>query len=149
MSTESIASFKVFEGLGPEDLNQILSISEELTFQPDEMVFEESSLGANIYILLEGRVNVEMASPQSRTDRNDLTILRKGDVFGEIGFLEKRRRSAGVRAVDRIKVLSLDAQRLYDLFEQNSHTGYLVMRNLAAILAGRLVGQNFRWRQAS
>lgn len=147
MDKENISSSKIFEGLSPADLDRILSISEELTFQPNEIVLEESSPGSSIYVLLEGRVNVEMASPQSRTDRKDLAILRKGDVFGEIGFLEKTRRSAGVRAVDTIKVLTIDSHKLYDLFEQDYCMGYLFMRNLAVILASRLVGQNFRWRE--
>ncbi len=151
LDSERIANFKAFEGLSGQEIDAVLAISEELTFDSDQVVLEESSLGSNVYLLLEGRVGVGLGTSEFCRyckEERELAILRKGDVFGEMAFLLGRRRSARVRAIDKIRVLKMDGERLRDLFEANNHAGYLVMRNLAAILAQRLVDLNFRWRES-
>ena len=75
-----------------------------------------------------------------------LTTLREGDIFGEISFLEGKRRSAGAVAVDNISTLRIDGEKLYGLFDKNPRLGYVVMRNIGCILAQRLCDINFRWR---
>ncbi len=149
---ERVATFKLFDGLSRKELESILAIAQEITYSPDEVILQESSLGSNVYVLLEGRVGVDLSSPDLHRDgreKKELAILRKGDVFGEIAFLAGKRRSAGVSAIDEVQVLRMEDSKLRDLFDRNNHIGYLVMRNLAAIVAQRLVDVNFRWRDTN
>jgi CRP-like cAMP-binding protein len=149
----SIAGFKVFEGLSSKGLDSILSIGRETAFNPGEVILEESKLGSQLYAILQGRVSVELKTGQMHEQAEDegkqLATLRPGDVFGEIAFLAEKRRSAHVVAIDEVLLLELEGDKLYDLFDRDNRTGYLVMRNIAAILAQRLVNFNFRWRDKS
>lgn len=150
----SVAGFKVFEGLSEKGLDSILSIGRETAFNPGEVILEESKLGSHLYTIVKGRVSVELKTDQmhekaEEDEGKQLAILRPGDVFGEIAFLAEKRRSAHVVAIDEVLLLELDGEKLYDLFDRDNRTGYLVMRNIAAILSQRLVDFNFRWRDKS
>lgn len=146
---EIISGFKVFEGLSSDELDEIISVCIEEEFNEDEVIIEEDSKGSDIYIILEGRVNVEIKTPSSQSYEGSskrLTTLRDGEIFGEISFLEGGRRSACAIALDKISALKIDGKKLYKLFDRDNHLGYLIMRNISSILSQRLCDINFRWR---
>jgi CRP-like cAMP-binding protein len=72
--------------------------------------------------------------------------LKSGDVFGEIGLLRSKRRSAQVSAYSDMLARKINQKKLFELFEYNSRLGYLLMRNLATILSDRIMDMNFMWR---
>lgn len=146
---EKISGFKIFKGLSPEELDEIIPLCIEEKFNEDEVIIEEDSKGSDIYIILKGRVSVEIRtfSPQPLGNSSRLlSMLREGEVLGEISFLEGKRRSARAIAMDKLSVLIIDGKKLYKLFNRNNHLGYLIMRNIGSILAQRLCDINFRWR---
>jgi CRP/FNR family cyclic AMP-dependent transcriptional regulator len=146
---EKIAKFEIFEGLNANEIDNILSLCQEVACQDTEIIFENSSLSSDFFILLEGRVSVEI--DVSHMDKNgrekvQLAILRTGNVFGEIGFLGGKRRSASVKAIEKVLVLKINGKKLEEYFAENKHTGYRVMRNLALILAQRITDVIFMLR---
>lgn len=105
-------------------------------------------MSSDLFIILDGRVSVEIELARGSDNiREQIVVLRKGDVFGKIAFLEGKRRSAYVVALDDIRVLKMKVKELNDKFTNNTGTGYLFMRNLAIILAHRLIDTNFMWRK--
>ncbi len=146
---EIISEFKIFKGLSLEELDKIIPLGIEKKYDEDEVIIEEDSKGSDIYVILKGRVNVEIKMSSSQSSGSSgmrVTTLREGEVFGEISFLEGGRRSAGVIALDKISVLKIDGEKLYKLFDRDNHLGYLIMRNISSILSQRLCDINFRWR---
>jgi len=145
---ERVVSFPIFEGLSPAELDDILFFGQEMAFDNEPILFEDSSLTTHLFLLLEGRVSVEIETPRLAPEcsRIQLAILREGNVFGEMAFLEGKRRSAYVAAIERVRVLKLDGRKLREHFETHLHAGFVVMRNLALILAERLEEINFMWR---
>ena len=132
-------------------MDAIFEISEEVTYSPGEIILEESSYGADsdFYIILQGNVKVEIEASQIQSDTTvtkRLAVLKCSDVFGEIGLLRRRRRSAQVSAYIDLTVRKVDQKKLFQLFVYNPRLGYLVMRNLAAILSDRIMEMNFMWR---
>ena len=103
----------------------------------------------DLFIVLKGHVSVEIRASSLNAGPGkqiQLNTLRIGEVFGEIAFLETGHRSASVRAEGKTLVLRVNGKKLYDLFERNSRTAYLMMKNLAGILAQRLIETNFKLR---
>jgi CRP-like cAMP-binding protein len=149
MDKEKFLTFKIFNGFNPEQLEKVVSLGKEISCKKNDVVLEEATPGLNLYLLLSGRVAVELKN--NRLDNLDaeisnLAVLREGAVFGEITFLEEKRRSARIIALDDISCLELDKNQLYDLFEKDARIGYMIMRNIATILSQRLVNLNFRLR---
>jgi len=148
---EEILKFKIFEGISLEDLDAILDISEEISYVSGDIILEESSYGADsdFYVILQGNVKVELQASQILSDdklSKRLAVLKSSDIFGEIGLLRKRRRSARVSAYSELTVLKVNQIKLFQLFVNNPRLGYMVMKNLAAILSDRIMEMNFMWR---
>ena len=151
ISKEDIMEFKIFDGITLEELDAIFDISEEVTYSPGEIILEESSYGSDsdFYIILQGNVKVEIEASQIHSDTKvtkRLAVLKCSDVFGEMGLLRSRRRSAQVSAYIDLTARKVDQKKLFQLFVYNPRLGYLIMRNLASILSDRIMEMNFMWR---
>ena len=75
-----------------------------------------------------------------------LAVLKGSDIFGEIGLLRSRRRTARVSAYSDLTVLKINQKKLFQLFVYNPRLGYIMMKNLAGILSDRIMEMNFMWR---
>jgi CRP/FNR family cyclic AMP-dependent transcriptional regulator len=151
LSKEDLLKFRIFEGLTHEDIDAILDISQEISFKSGDIILEESSFGtdSDFYIILKGNVKVELQAKQIQSDdkiTKRLAVLKYSDVFGEMGLLRGSRRSAQVSAYSDLTVRKIKQKELFQLFVYNPRLGYLIMRNLAAILADRIMDMNFMWR---
>ena len=148
---EKILEFKIFEDISLEELDAILDISEEKLYQSGDVILEESSYGtdSDFYVILQGNVKVEIQASRINSDdklNKRLAVLKSSDVFGEIGLLKSRRRSAKVSAYSDLNVLKINQKKLFQLFIYNPRLGYIIMKNLAGILSDRIMEMNFMWR---
>ena len=77
---------------------------------------------------------------------NSATVHRvsAGQVFGELSLVDKRSRSATAICEGDCELIAIDREKLAELFERDSRIGYIVMRNLAELLAGRLRRTNLQ-----
>lgn len=151
LSKEDILQFKIFEGLTLEELEAVFDVSREISYKSGDVILEESSYGADadFFVIMNGNVKVELQASQKQSGRKiskRLAVLKSGDVFGEMGLLRSRRRSAKVSAYSDLDVLKVSQKKLFQLFVNNPRLGYLVMRNLSAILSDRIMDMNFMWR---
>ena len=151
LTNDDLLQFKIFEGITPEELAVVLNISQEISYHAGETILEESSFvaDADFFIIMQGNVKVELQASQVQTGtivNKRLAVLKSGDVFGEMGLLRSRRRSAQVSAYSDLTVLRVSQKKLFDLFVHNPRLGYQIMRNLAAILSDRIMEMNFMWR---
>ena len=151
LTKEDILQFKIFEGLNLEELDAVLSISQEVSYKSGDVILEESSYGADsdFFVILQGNVKVEIQASQIQSEgriNKRLAVLKSGDVFGDMGLLRSKRRSAQVSAYSDLRVRKVNQKKLFQLFVYNPRLGYLIMRNLAAILSDRIMDMNFMWR---
>ncbi len=145
---EKMAGFEVFEGLETGQLKSIMECGSTETHTEGSVVLEESGLNSDLYVLLKGRASVEIdVTSGLQVRREPIVRLKPGDVFGEIAFLKAKRRSAYVKALDDLEVFRVQGDCARNLFEKDMALAYLLTRNLALILAQRLVDANFKWRQ--
>ena len=146
-----LAEFAIFKDIDAGDLGAILADGQELSYESGTVVVKEDEAGpdSDLYIILEGRVEVLLESkvvPSGVPVEKQVAILQQGEVFGEIGLLGSRRRSAQIKAYGKLRVLKVSRTKLFDKIAQNPGLGFLFMRNLASILSDRLVDLNFMWR---
>ena len=151
LSKEDMLHFKIFEGLTLEELDALFDISDEVLYRSGDIILEESSYGADsdFFVILQGNVKVEIQASQIQSEgkvNKRLAVLKSGDVFGEMGLLRSKRRSAQVSAYSDLMVRKVSQKKLFQLFVYNPRLGYLIMRNLAAILSDRIMDMNFMWR---
>jgi len=151
LSREDVLKFKIFEGITLEELDAIFDISQEVKYKSGDVILEESSYSSDsdFFVILEGNVKVELQSSESQSEiqvSKRLAVLKSGDIFGEMGLLRSRRRSAQVSAYSDLTVRKVNQKKFFQLFVYNPRLGYLIMRNLAAIMSDRIMDMNFMWR---
>ena len=126
-----------FQSLEPEHLNKLIEIATAVTWSEGDVVFSEGDQADNFYLLLEGRVAIEIYIP----DRGKRTILTLGpnDVFGWSSVTPTiRTRMASARASMAAMAVAFNNEALVQACDEDHELGYLVYRRLTNIIAGRL-----------
>jgi len=94
----------LFQGLGQNDLSEILRISEQVRVDRGEYVFEEGDRGDHFYVIVHGGVELRKATRQGF---KRLAVLHAGQAFGEMALLNQTPRSASALATDDTYLLSV------------------------------------------
>jgi hypothetical protein len=93
-----------------------------------EWVFEEESLGTEMYIVQEGQV--EILQRVGDEDRQ-LSVMEKGDFLGEMALLEGLPRAAGARALTPVKLLEINGATFNQMLRENPEVAVRMMRKLS------------------
>ena len=127
-----------FHELKPEHLKSMAGIAQLRHFKAGETLFREGDKQDFVYVMLEGRVALDMFVPHRGKVR--FYTAEPWDVFGWSSVTPTiHTRTASAIAVIDGKAAAFDAQKLRQLSEEDHDLGYLVMRRMANIVASRLM----------
>jgi CRP/FNR family transcriptional regulator, cyclic AMP receptor protein len=127
-----------FTELEPEHVEKIASISHLRRFKAGEVFFREGDKQDYFYVVLEGRIALDMFIPHRGKVR--FYTAEQWDVFGWSSVTPNvRQRTAGAVAVMDGAVIGTDAEKLRQLCKDDHTLGFLVMSRLANVVASRLM----------
>ncbi|MEE9514078.1 MAG: cyclic nucleotide-binding domain-containing protein [Anaerolineales bacterium] len=142
--TEILGSVELFEGITPAELQAISLICKEITFTSGDVITQQGETGEDLYIVLEGFVEVLHRGTAPEQSPRTIVHLGKGQIFGEMALVDHGPRSATVRAAsDPTALLMIHCDDFEQECEENHHLGYVVMRNIAADLSFKLRHRHF------
>ena len=113
---EILAAVPLFSFLGPNNLAPVAALCVESIHQKGEYICREGEEGDTFHIILDGELEVLVGEGDSE---HAVSILKKGDFFGEMALLQGGRRSASVRVTRRAHLLRLDRASFNSLFLKN------------------------------
>jgi CRP/FNR family cyclic AMP-dependent transcriptional regulator len=93
------------------------SASTERSVGQEEVILRQGEVGDSIYVIGSGSVEA-ILDPGGGTPIL-LAVLGRGEVFGEIGLIERRPRSATVRAKEHSIVLEIHGPQFRDLMDDH------------------------------
>jgi hypothetical protein len=128
-----------FNELSHRQLKTVSDIMFERNFEPDELIFTEGQPGAALFLILDGKVAVELCNENRTTI---LAILEKGAFLGEMALLNEAPRSANARSLERTYTLALYRNDLGRLIQRDPQTACQIYRALASIVGDRLRSTN-------
>jgi CRP/FNR family transcriptional regulator, cyclic AMP receptor protein len=128
-----------FDRLSNRQLKTVSDIMFERTYDADESIFEEGQPGAALFLILDGKVAIEICRETSTTQ---LAILGKGAFFGELALLDDAPRSADARALEPTRTLALYRNDLTGLRHRHARTACQIYRSLATMIGDRLRATN-------
>jgi len=128
-----------FNELSHRQLKTVSDTMFERNFEPDELIFTEGQPGAVLYLILDGKVAVEMCREH---DTTILAVLEKGAFLGEMALLNEAPRSANARSLERTYTLALYRNDLSRLIQRDPQTACQIYRALASIVGDRLRSTN-------
>jgi len=102
-----------------------------IQFQPGEVVFEENSQSDCAYLIEKGKFEV---SRMCNGQKKFIGILKEKEIFGEMGLIDDKPRSATVTAIEnsKVSVISKDCFRSLERVNPES------LMPLLRVLSGRI-----------
>jgi CRP-like cAMP-binding protein len=132
----------LFDLLSAAELDVLGELSKPLQYAPGARIFAEGEVGASLYVLVSGDVEVLRKAPTG--DEKVLAVLGAPAAFGEMSLIDREQRSASVRARSECVALQLTAEN-FATFRKHSRDGFtLVVVNVARLLSSRLRDTNAR-----
>ena len=128
-----LGAIPLFAPLSSEQRSQLIGRSVEETFGAEHTIIHQGHPMGMVYVILSGHVRVFEPVPDSSVEMF-LGELSPGQIFGELGVLRERPRSASVVALERTRCLAIPAADFLHLLGQSREMSLSLLR----ILAGRL-----------
>jgi len=134
-----LKGFNLFTGLGESELAKIAAISSRCTIEANTYIFTASKPATDLYFLV-GPNDAVQIEIQLHENKPNIVIhtLTKGEAFGWASLVPPHQRIASARCIVNAEVITISGKSLLEILEKNNHVGYVLMRNLSALLSLRL-----------
>lgn len=126
----------LFGGLDDEVLRSFLQMLPLTDVAPGAVVFQEGDSGREMYVILDGEVEVLRRSKRGHETR--VAMLGPGDWFGEMSILDVLPRSATARVVAPSRLIRFTAHELDALYRRDLRAYSLFVLNIAREMSRRL-----------
>jgi len=136
------------QGLSAQELRLLATYSREEHFPPNAVIFTEGEAGDNLYIVVDGSVRISRMVPGMGEEC--LSILGRGEVFGEMALIDEQPRSADARS-HRLgsTVFSISRSLLEEVLSMDPDAAVQFLTLLCRLLCRRIRAMNERlvaWR---
>src|SRR3954467_2569633 len=111
-------------------LDRLAAVGSELQLVRGDVLFDEGDPPDALYVVTRGRVAIAIANPIDRRE-SVVALMEPGDLFGDLGMLDDRPRSAMARALEPSAVLAVPYQPVLEMFDQQPRMLWNVTRMLA------------------
>lgn len=132
---DGVAVPKLLRGFKEDEKRRLLKFSDVVALPKGKPVFIEGQLGAELYCVLSGAV--EIVKKQGKT-RKKLAVMGEGDIFGELGLTTKKGRMASAVALANSELLAISEKDLIKLRKKNPEVATKLFLNLFRITTARL-----------
>jgi CRP-like cAMP-binding protein len=142
-AVQILKKLPVFDGLVEEEYFRVLSMCSSTVAKKGEVLFKQGDDGSSMFILLSGEVDIIVEGV------GVVHTMKSGEILGEIGLVRSEPRTAAAKVKSDSILLHLYADILHEVVKTSPRIGYIIMRNVAIILADRLIQQNNKKSKAA
>ena len=136
-----LAGLPFFKGFSAREMDVLIGVLRMQKLQAGEYLFKQGMLGNACYIIGQGSIRVTLGAPPKE---EELAILSKGALFGQVALMDGGRRSANCIAHESTEVLAMDRNEFDLLFRSGSSFAFKFSDVLIRILVGQLRNANRR-----
>jgi CRP-like cAMP-binding protein len=136
------------QGLSSQEMRLLAKYSREKSYPANALIFAEGGPGDRLYIVVDGNVRISRMVPGMGEEC--LSILERGEVFGELALIDEQPRSADARAHSAgCTVFSISKSLLEEVLSMDPDAAVQFLSLLCRLLCRRLRAMNERlvaWR---
>ena len=132
-----------FDDLNEGELEILAGVMGRKHYKPGDMVFKENEDGDSLYVIKKGEVKACKTSPDG--ELLTLVLMKDGDIFGEMSFLDGRARSATLIAIADLETYVITKADFEKLVDDNPRLIYKVLKNLVFQIHAIVRGMNTRY----
>jgi CRP-like cAMP-binding protein len=126
MDATQLKRIPLFQDVPDEDLRVVTTFATSEEVPEDKVIVKEGDFANQFMAIEEGTAEVTKNGEK-------VGELTAGDIFGEIGLLEKEKRSATVTATSRVKLIRIERWELQRLKSKLPH----IYKRIEELAAGR------------
>lgn len=140
---KTLREMAFFSDLSDDELNTISKVVNKKNYKIGEAVFKENEDGTSMYIIRKGEVKACKAAPDG--ELMTLTLMKDGEIFGEMSFLDERPRSATIIAISNTEVYWIDKHDFEKLVDTHPRMVYKILKNIIFTIHSIVRGMNTRY----
>ncbi len=147
VSTEILKSFNLFSGLSQTELAGIAKLCRERAYESGSVIFTIGGSATDVYLLDTGKVDIQIEFKiyEYETVATVYTV-GKGEIFGWSALVPPHRLTASARCEGKADVIMVNGKELMEFLEKDRRIGYVVMKNLSALISSRLASTTIALR---
>ena len=138
---DTLESSRLFEGFEPHHLKKIADLCRGGSFKEGTMVFKDGDEAAELYVLTEGKVALEI-NVRPVSDRPAMPcameVVSKGEGFGWSALVEPHIYTLSARCMTNCTVLAIKGDILRKTIAEDPGLGYELMKRVAQLISLRL-----------
>lgn len=125
------------QGLNDEEIAQLEKLIKKQEFEVNDVIIEEGDHSSDLYLILEGEVSILKWDDEHRFQL-PLGKLEKGEIFGEMSFMDFSPRSSSIKAIKHTIAGALSRSLIQDYSDLYNK----IVSNIAIININRLRKSN-------
>jgi CRP-like cAMP-binding protein len=135
ISTDNLKGFSLFGGLGEAELAEIAKLSRERTYEDGAVIFTTGKVDIQIEFKI---YDYEIMAT--------VYTVGKGEIFGWSALVPPHRLTASARCQGKADIIMISGKELMEFLEKDRGVGYVVMKNLSALISSRLASTTIALR---
>jgi CRP-like cAMP-binding protein len=124
------------EEFRPEHIDKLRALAREVSFARDETIFREGDDTHDFYLIVSGRVTLEMLEPDDHVIR--VQLLGAGDELGWSSVLMGRGKYFQARSLEPVEALAFDGPQLLEACRADTAFGFAFMYRMLGVVSERL-----------
>ena len=146
-STEILKSFVLFSGLSQTELSGIAKLCRKRAYESGSLIFTIGGSATDVYLLETGKVDIQIEFKIYDYEiMTTVYTVRKGEIFGWSALVPPHRLTASARCEGKAEVIMISGKELMEFLEKDRRIGYVVMKNLSAVISSRLASTTIALR---
>ncbi len=97
-------------------------------YRDGDTIIHQGDVGNSMYVIQEGEVEV-VRSENGKTVR--LAVLGQGDIFGELSLFGNDKRSATVRALGKVRIITIDKKIFLSRIQEDLTLTFRIFQTMA------------------
>jgi CRP/FNR family transcriptional regulator len=127
-----VSGIPLFHGLPQEQLEEVVEITVDKTFEKGQTVFSEGEEASGFYVVISGQVKIFKLSSEGK--EQILHFVARGESFGEVPMFAGGRFPAHAEAIERSRIFFFPRVVFLELIRKDPS----LAMNMLADLSGRL-----------
>ena len=135
VTTEDLKKIVIMTHLKDDMLDRIISITDFLKFEDQEVIFSQGDIADRFYMVKRGKVLLEQRIAEKITV--SVGSIKSGFAFGWSTMIEEGYYTTDAVCAEPCEIFSMRGNKIRALCEKDPHMGYLLSRRLLVILKKR------------
>jgi signal transduction histidine kinase len=128
----ALESSKLFSRLPADELRSLRAVAQDLSFASGQLIFKEGDPGDGVYVVKTGLVQISAVLENG--ERQVLSEVPPGDVFGEMAALDNQPRSASASAQGDTTVVFVPREALVNVLKRSPELSLTLVQEISGRL---------------